>query len=239
MKLRNILPVAFVTPAILLLMASCSDGQASHKAEQTANTAISGDGAVLADAGSASQGNTAGTDGADDRPRREFTESDRLSIEMAENDCKFNEFAGFFRAFSRSWAVRERYTAVNVQFGSAGASRRMPMRQYLDQNNFPIAPMDNGYVTAESAMKFDLDGDNADWRSLVFVELSFETASDNRQRVDWVAGTFERNLDPPPAYLEEGLGKLLKAKSRGYLLFEPTDKCWELTQDVVTMPWAD
>lgn len=230
MKLRNLLPAAFVSPAILLLTAACSGGEDGTRAEQKADITVLREDAALGDASVASEANTAGTDGADDRPRREMTESDRLSLGFAKDACKFNDFDGFFSAFIRSWAVRERYTAAKVQFGTAGRSRPMPMRQYLDQNNFPIAPMDMSYVTTESANMFDV---NDNWKSLVFVELAFETASDNRQRVDWVSGKFERNLDPPPAYLEEGLGKLLEVKNRGYVLFEPTDSCWELTQDVL------
>jgi hypothetical protein len=221
---RFLLPMALlVTPT-----ASCSAGgadEANASQDQAKDTA-------KAPAQPAKAPNSAGTDGADDRPVRRETELDRNSLQMAEGACRSQDFKTFLRAFSASWLVREKYTAARVQFGSVGRSRPMYARQYLDQNNFPFAPMDNSYVTAESAMLFDMDPD-AGWRKLAFVELEFNTSSDNRQRVDWVTGLFERNLDPPPDDLEEGLGKLIQPEASGYVLFEPSNECWLLTQDIV------
>lgn len=176
--------------------------------------------------------NTAGADGADDRPVRKMTESDTLFLEMAEGACKSDDFKSFFRAFGGSWAVREKYTADAIIFGMASKSYPKPRRRYLDQNDFPISPMDNAYATAESVMLFD-SKPNASWRDLSYVQLEFNTASDNRQRVDWLPGIFEKHQSPPPPELEEGLGKMVQETGGGgVLLFSPTKTCWELTQDV-------
>jgi hypothetical protein len=218
--------------AVLLSTTACSAGEA----ENTHANIDPAENRVAITASSESKpANTAGTDGADDRPVRISTEQDKNALKMAEGACKASDFKQFLRAFSASWLVQERYTASRVDFGTVGSSRAMPMRQYLDQNNFPFAPMDNSYVTAESARFFDSDPD-ANWRKLVFVQLEFNTSSGNRQRVDWVSGVFERNLDPPPSDLEEGLGELLQPGSSGYVLFEPTVSCWQLTQDVNNPP---
>ncbi len=176
--------------------------------------------------------NTAGTDGADDRPVRTMTESDRLFLEMADGACNAVDFASFFKAYSGSWAVREKYTAATVTYGMTGKSRAKPRRQYLDQNDFPIAPMDYEFVTAESAARFE-SKPGASWRDLSYVRLEFNTANDNRRRVDWLPGIFQKHLTPPPPELEEGLGELVQETGGGgTLLFFPTATCWELVEDV-------
>jgi hypothetical protein len=176
-------------------------------------------------------GNTAGTDGANDRPDFKVTESDRLSLDMARQACRANDFKTFFQAYARSWLVRENYTAETVRFGEEGNTRDKSRRNYVDGQLFPIGILDNGWVTAETMRQFDADPE-FNWRNSRYMELEFNTASDNRQRVDYQAGIFERNLDPPPPELEEGLGAMIEPIGPGgYLLFYPTDTCWELVQD--------
>lgn len=166
------------------------------------------------------------------RPARTMTESDRLFLEMADGACEAVDFASFFRAFGGSWAVREKYTAATVTFGMTGKSTAQPRRAYLDRNDYPISPMDNAYATAASVRLFDSKAD-ASWRDLSYVELEFNTANDNRRRVDWLPGMFQKHQTPPPPELEEGLGELVRATGGGgTLLFFPTETCWELVEDV-------
>ena len=161
-----------------------------------------------------------------------MTESDRLFLEMADGACNAVDFASFFKAYSGSWAVREKYTAATVTHGMTGKSRAEPRAAYLDQNVFPIAPMDYDFVTAESAARFETKPD-ASWRDLSYVQLEFNTANDNRRRVDWLPGIFQKHQTPPPPELEEGLGELVRATGGGgTLLFFPTETCWELVEDV-------
>jgi len=165
-------------------------------------------------------------------PTRTITESDRLFLEMADGACNAVDFPSFFRAFSGSWAVRDKYTAATVTHGMTGKSTAQPRRQYLDQNDFPVSPMDFEFATAESVKIFDSKSD-ASWRDLSYVQLEFNTANDNRRRVDWLPGIFQKHQTPPPPELEEGLGELVRATGGGgTLLFFPTETCWELVEDV-------
>ena len=211
---------------LLLSSAAACGGEAKE------TQAVDGSNASPVAATTGNAPNTAGTAGADDRPVRTTTESDTLFLEMADGGCKSHDFRSFFWAYSGSWAVREKYTAETITVGMAGQSRPKPRRGYLDQNDFPIAPMDYEFVTAESAGLFESKR-NASWRDLSYVQLEFNTASDNRQRVDWLPGIFQKHLTPPPPELEEGLGDMVrKTGGGGTLLFSPTKTCWELTQDV-------
>lgn len=164
------------------------------------------------------------------------SESERLRLDMAEAACRANDFQGFFFAFSGSAAVQARYTATEVGTGVRGSSRRVTRRDYLNQQSYPIATIDMAFVTAASAVAFERGG-GSDPKLLRHVELAFNEAGDNRQRIDWTPGLFEKDLDPPPPHLEEGLGALVEATGPGgTLLFRPTATCWELFEDVRKPP---
>ena len=174
----------------------------------------------------------AGAPASNGRAERMMTESDRLFLEMADGACNAVDFESFFKAYSGSWAVRAKYTAATVNHGLTGKSSAEPRGRYLDRNDFPIAPMDYDFVTAESAARFETKPD-ASWRDLSYVQLEFNTANDNRRRVDWLPGIFQKHQTPPPPELEEGLGELVRATGGGgTLLFFPTETCWELVEDV-------
>ena len=163
---------------------------------------------------------------------RIMTKSDELFHEMAGRACRSDDFKSFFRAFSGSWAVRERHMASDLTVGPQGGSRRVTRREYLNEIAFPVSPMDNDYVTAVSAENFERLG-NGKWRDLLYVRLDFDFAQDSRVRVEWTPGIFERNLDVPPPELEEGLGRMIRqTEEGGVLLFSPTGTCWELFADI-------
>ncbi len=163
---------------------------------------------------------------------RTMTESDRLFLDMADGACNAVDFASFFKAYSGSWAVREKYSAATVNYGMTGKSRAVPRSEYLGRDDFPVAPMDYDFVTAESAAAFE-SKPGASWRDLSYVALEFNTANDNRRRVDWQPGIFQKHQTPPPPELEEGLGEMVRATGGGgTLLFFPTETCWELVEDV-------
>lgn len=213
--------------AVLVLIGSAACGNEAAATKATDNPA-----AAAPVIKSVRTPDATGAAGGNARPVRTMTESDRLFVEMADGACNAIDFASFFKAYSGSWAVREKYTAATVTYGMVGKSRAKPRRQYLDQNDFPIAPMDYEFVTAESAAQFE-SKPNASWRDLSYVRLEFNTANDNRRRVDWLPGIFQKHQTPPPPELEEGLGELVRATGGGgTLLFFPTETCWELVEDV-------
>ncbi len=169
------------------------------------------------------------------RDRPVMTESDTIRLQMAEAACRQNDFKGFFKAFTGSWAVRERYTADQVSFGQTGQSRRLSRQTYADEDRYPVATMDYFYVTSESAAQFDRNG--GDPKSLRYVQIEINQAGDGRNRVDWLPGIFEKDLTPPPRDLGDGLGDLVQETgSGGYLLFRPTATCWELVDDIRNPP---
>lgn len=217
-------PLSLATLALFAVAACGSEAAGTaDAADSAAPTATLQAGRTTEDAGApASNG----------RAERTMTESDRLFLEMADGACNAVDFASFFKAYSGSWAVREKYTAATVTHGMTGKSVAQPRRSYLDRNEFPIAPMDYDFVTAASAEAFEGKPD-ASWRDLSYVRLEFNTANDNRRRVDWLPGIFQKHQTPPPPELEEGLGELVRATGGGgTLLFFPTETCWELVEDV-------
>lgn len=162
-----------------------------------------------------------------------LSESDRLILEMAANACRTGDFRQFFQAFTRSEAVRERHTAKTVEFGTEGSTYRMPVRRYLDDHHYPLGIIDYAWMTRESAMLYEMDDVPPPVEKVRYVQLIFETASDNRQRVEWLPGVFEKNLGRNLEDLGDGIGELVEPSGPGgYLLFFPTRDCWELVSDV-------
>lgn len=207
----------------LFAVAACGN-EASGSADAAAGAAVPEAGRGVAD--------TAGAAAPKEQVARTMTESDRLFLKMADGACNAVDFASFFKAFSGSWAVREKYSAATVNYGMTGKSRAVPRSEYLGLDDFPVAPMDYDFVTAESAAAFD-SKPGASWRDLSYVSLEFNTANDNRRRVDWLPGIFQKHQTPPPPELEEGLGEMVRATGGGgTLLFFPTETCWDLVEDV-------
>ena len=162
-----------------------------------------------------------------------LSESDRLILEMAAGGCRAGNFKQFFQAFTRSEVVRARYTTKKVEFGVEGSAYQMPARRYLDDRHFPLGIIDYYWMTRESAMLYDMDDAPPPVEKVRYVELTFDTSSDNRQRVEWRPGVFEKNLGRNLENLGDGIGKLIEPSGPGgYLLFYPTADCWELVRDV-------
>lgn len=162
-----------------------------------------------------------------------LSESDRLILEMAAGGCRTGDFKQFFQAFTRSEVVRERYTAKTVEFGTEGSAYKMPALRYLGDRHYPLGIIDYFWMTRESAMLYDRDGAPPPVEKVRYVQLTFDTASDNRQRVEWLPGVFEKNLHLNLEDLGDGIGKLIEPSGPGgYLLFYPTKDCWELVSDV-------
>lgn len=207
---------------LALLLAAC--GNPPAEAGQTGSTAA----ATAATPATAAAAAAAATGAA-----KPLSENDRLILEMAAGGCRTGDFKQFFQAFSRSEVVRERYTAKMVEFGVEGSAYQMPARRYLDNRHFPLGIIDYYWMTRESAMLYDMDDAPPPVEKVRYVQLTFDTASDNRQRVEWLPGVFEKNLGRNLEDLGDGIGELIEPSGPGgYLLFFPTRDCWELVGDV-------
>lgn len=220
-------PKSILTPAIAVGVFAC----------QGAPVVAEHDGASSAEAVTEPAANSDGADHvrADEQAVPALSESDALILGMAEGACLDGDYRAFIQAFSRSAAVRERYTAAGVTVGQVGDTRRTLRQRYLAMDRYPIAMLDYLIVTAESAKAFETGDGSPDDRRYVQVKIS--QASNNHIRVDWLPGIFEKDLTPRPPDLEEGLGDLvLETGSGGRLLFTPTDTCWELAEDVANPP---
>ena len=154
-----------------------------------------------------------------------LSESDRFFMEEAESACRNGDFPAFLWPFANSRPVRERYSAATIRSGIAGSARDVAAARYLDADDFPVVMIDYSYVTGESQRAFDAPG-GGDPSRLVYVEVTFNTAQDERQRVDWVPGRFETGEGDGPGTLIEATGP------GGHLLFYPTSECWQLVADV-------
>lgn len=162
--------------------------------------------------------NTAGTDGAQDAPQRVETENDRYWIGEAAKACKNREFKSLFEAFVRSAAVRDLYTADPITLSTKGEVRQVPRARYFD---FPIAMKDYTFISKNS--------EGAGPNNVEYVRLTFNQSQSNKHRIDWVRiryGGIGNDAD--------GEAEIIGTYGLpGYLLFEPTDTCWRLTQDSV------
>jgi hypothetical protein len=161
----------------------------------------------------------------DDVPGLTDAEVDGRLLAEAANACKSGYFSGFWEAFVQSVEVRSRYTAAQVRYGDQGRSSAMARTDYAEARHFPVALWDYAWVAAESINRDD-DGQPD------FLELVINQSSRNQARVDWVrrtGGNFE-GLDAPESYTTFG--------QPGYLLFYPTETCWELVEDI-RLPAAD
>ncbi|ASJ91971.1 hypothetical protein CBR61_14235 [Porphyrobacter sp. CACIAM 03H1] len=154
---------------------------------------------------------------------------------MAAGACRNRDFHAFFQAFAGSSAVRAIYTATSIRFGEVGKSRVITRKQYQEQKHFPLATIDNYLVTSESAMLFNMEGQ--DPSALRYTQVEINQSDDSRVRVDWLPGIFETHLTPPPEDLQEGPGDLVQETgSGGYLLFRPASQCWEMIEDINNPP---
>ena len=186
--------------ALALFAVTACGSEAADTAEATGGAAPT----AASQAGRAAD--SAGTAAASGQAGRTMTESDRLFLEMAEGGCNAVDFPSFFKAFSGSWAVREKYTAAMVTQGMTGKSSAQPRGAYLDRNDFPIAPMDYEFVTAESAARVRKQA-----RRVVARPVLCPAGIQHRERQPapgrLAAGDFPEASDPAAARAGRGTGR--------------------------------
>lgn len=161
--------------------------------------------------------NTAGADGAQDTPVMMETDKDRYWLKQALRACRLQNFKSFFEAFVRSKAVQNQYTSDFITISTKGIEKIYPKFRYFD---FPIGMTDYQYVSKNSEGAI---GDKE------FLALSFDQRPNNFYRVDWVRVHYAAivdNAESEPEITEEyGLP--------GFLIFKPTNGCWQLAEDRV------
>mgnify|MGYP003430849543 CR=1 FL=1 len=140
---------------------------------------------------------------------------------QAEAACKNYEFNSFFEAFLRSDKVRAKYSAGQVAKVRDGVSETVAGSAYRD---FPLGMLEYSWVTADSVRKNEA-GLPPPYE---YVELEINVAGDRRARVDWVRMGYKNGSPDEGGEEDDRTGAYGKP---GYLLFYPTDACWELVQD--------
>jgi hypothetical protein len=146
-----------------------------------------------------------------------------MVLREAEEACKTQDVDSFVTAFIESDAVRKAYTRDSLDIATNSAAGRsvttIDGKSYAD---FPLAIFDYYYTTAQGI----------DENGYTHVLIEKAQSADNRLRVDWVRVTYDGKSeggDDPGAIVEKGADP-------GYLLFNPTDQCWELVMVEVTLP---
>ncbi len=146
-----------------------------------------------------------------------------MFLQNAELACKERSVDSFVEVFITSDAVRKAYTAKELTVVTNSASGQSVSKIAGETYDaFPLALFDFYYTTAQGI----------DENGYTHVLIEKNQSSDNRLRVDWVRVTYDGNSDggdDPGAIVESGA-------EPGYLLFYPTDDCWELVQVDVTLP---
>lgn len=161
--------------------------------------------------------NTAGTDGAQDTPRYVVTDNDEYWIHEAETACRNSEFKSFFEAFVRSVGVRNRYTRDPIILSTKDTIRQVPRSRYFD---FPIAMSDHRFISKNT--------ENGE-PDVEFLRLTFNQSQSDKYRIDWVRVRYAGNGDD-----REGEAEIIGTFGLpGYLIFEPTENCWQLIEDSV------
>ena len=142
-----------------------------------------------------------------------LTETDTIMLEQAEQACKRGYFKSFLEATLRSKPVRLTYFTSPI----ATATGVQPVDRY----NFPIQMLDYNYVTTASAAKASGERE--------YVQLNINQAQDERFRVDWIRIDFGKNGNDEGETPEDDK----TYGPEGFLIFEPTAKCWKLVEDGV------
>jgi len=140
---------------------------------------------------------------------------------QAQTACNTYDFKGVFEAFLRSDKVRTKYSARQIDRVRDGTSVPVAGSAY---NDFPLGMLDYSWVTAESVRRNEA-GLPPPYE---YVELEINIAGDRRARVDWVRMGYKNGSPDEGGEGDDRTGAYGKP---GYLLFYPTDACWELVQD--------
>jgi hypothetical protein len=145
-----------------------------------------------------------------------------LMLSSGATACKDRNVDSFFEIFLQSEAVRKAYTRDSLDLVTNGASGRSTTTiDGKSYDAFPLAIFDYYYTTAQGV----------DENGYTHVLIEKNLSSDNRLRVDWMRVSYDGQGegDDPGNIIEKGA-------ELGYLLFCPTDDCWELVSVSTTQP---
>jgi hypothetical protein len=137
---------------------------------------------------------------------------------QAEKACVDEDLPTLFNAMAVSDPVMRQYLAKSVTLSDAEGVLSVHFNEY---DALPIAMLDYSYVTRRSFEAWQKDAA----APLDYVSVEFNQSQDNRWRLDWA------QLSGPPNEGGEASEQPQPTGRAGYLLFFPTQSCWELVQD--------
>jgi hypothetical protein len=147
-------------------------------------------------------------------------------IKTAKTACAASDFKQFFEAYARSAEVRAEYTADTVSVARNGQKSQIAGNEY---RAFPIGMIDHSWVSSLSAMRLAEGID----KPFEYMDLEFNTASDNRVRVDYSRVDYALGSPSEGGDEVEAPNAKTRVGTPGYVIFYPTKDCWELVQDTV------
>lgn len=161
---------------------------------------------------------------------RPLSESDRISLGMADAACRSEDKAEFFDAFIRSRAVQRKYMAHTIRvsvLGASGEALSVSKIAAADYAGSPIVMHDYYRKAAEPLRAGDLDE---------YVMISINQSQSNQVSVEWTRVHFDGKSDGGDdlgnAFDLDGQPYEQGGRSDGQLLFEPTPECWQLVADI-------
>jgi hypothetical protein len=144
-------------------------------------------------------------------------------IRTASTACAARDFTGFFEAFAKSAEVREEYTAQNVLMTTGKIKRTI---RGSDYRAFPIGMIDNSWVSSVSAVRL-AEGIN---KPFEYMSVKFNTSSSNHVRVDYTRVKYALGRPSEGGDDVVAPNKVTRIGKPGFLMFNSTKDCWELTQ---------
>lgn len=147
-------------------------------------------------------------------------DGDDFARGQAEAACQSSDLPALFNAMALSDAVMRDFLAETVTMSLPDGHKDIPASDY---EALPIGMIDYSYVTRASLDAWEKDAS----AELTYVQVEFNQSNDNRWRADWTELTGPLLEGGEPEEQPQPTGRA------GYLLFSPTQTCWEMTQDSV------
>lgn len=147
-------------------------------------------------------------------------DGDDFARDQAEAACQSGDLPALFNAMALSDAVMRDFLAETVTMSLPDGHKNIPARDY---EALPIGMLDYSYVTRASLDAWEKDAS----AELTYVQMEFNQSNDNRWRADWT------ELTGPILEGGEDDEQPQPTGRAGYLLFYPTQTCWEMVQDSI------
>lgn len=161
-----------------------------------------------------------------------FMESDRISLEMADNACKAKDFGSFFDVFITSKDVRLKYSSIKIHYvllGTGGKIISEHTYEAASYPHFPVMMFDYYYKPVTPARAGDEDE---------YLDLQFNQSQSNDFSVEWSRVHYDGQSDGgddlgnPIDASGKPIPRSVNPDPEGQLLFHTTNACWELREDI-------